>query len=51
MDRDRCFVKYGMISDEKFNEKAINIWLVENTEISTLRIEEYKVKDPGTPNR
>lgn len=38
------FVKYGMISDEKFNEKAIKFALLKNTEDKCFTIEEYKEK-------
>ncbi|MCC6461246.1 MAG: molecular chaperone HtpG [Saprospiraceae bacterium] len=38
------FVKYGMISDEKFQEKAMNFSLVENTEGQFYLLEEYKEK-------
>lgn len=38
------FIKYGMISDEKFNEKAIKFALLKNTEGSFSTIEEYKEK-------
>ena len=38
------FVKYGMISDEKFNEKAIKFALLKNTEDKYFTIEEYKEK-------
>lgn len=38
------FVKYGMISDEKFNEKAIKFALLKNTEDQYFTIEEYKEK-------
>ena len=36
------FVKYGMISDEKFNEKAINFCLLRNTEGKLFTFNEYK---------
>ncbi|MBK7790737.1 MAG: molecular chaperone HtpG [Saprospiraceae bacterium] len=38
------FVKYGMISDEKFNEKAIKFVLLKNSEDKYFTIEEYKEK-------
>ncbi len=38
------FVKYGMISDEKFNEKAEKFVLLKNTEDKAFTIEEYKDK-------
>ncbi len=36
------FVKYGMISEEKFNEKAKDFVLFKNTESKLFTIEEYK---------
>ncbi|NQZ76364.1 MAG: molecular chaperone HtpG [Ekhidna sp.] len=36
------FVKYGMISEEKFDEKAKNFVLLKNTEGKHFTIEEYK---------
>lgn len=38
------FVKYGMLSDEKFYEKAQNFVLLKNTENEFFTIEEYKKK-------
>ena len=38
------FVKYGMLSDEKFHEKALNFALLKNTEGEYFTIEEYKTK-------
>ena len=38
------FVKYGMLSDEKFNEKAMSFCLLQNTEKENFTIEEYKEK-------
>ena len=38
------FVKYGMISDEKFHEKALNFALLQNTEKEVYPIEDYKNK-------
>jgi molecular chaperone HtpG len=38
------FVKYGMISDEKFGEKAEKFVLLKNTEEKYFTIEEYKEK-------
>ena len=38
------FVKYGIISDEKFSEKAMKIALLKNTEDKYFTIEEYKEK-------
>ncbi|MCU0418529.1 MAG: molecular chaperone HtpG [Cyclobacteriaceae bacterium] len=44
------FVKYGFISDEKFNEKAKDFALLKNTEGKYFTLEEYKekVKDSQT---
>lgn len=36
------FIKYGMVTDEKFSEKAIKFCLVKNTENKAYTIEEYK---------
>ena len=38
------FVKYGMISEEKFYEKAINFALLEDTDKNYYNIEEYREK-------
>jgi molecular chaperone HtpG len=38
------FVKYGMITDEKFAEKAIEFALLKNTEGKYFTVEEYKEK-------
>ncbi len=42
------FVKYGMISDEKFAEKAKDFCLLKNTAQQTATIEEYKTKIKDT---
>src|SRR4030095_15288057 len=44
------FVKYGMITDEKFAEKAIEFVLLKNTEGKYFTVEEYtnKIKDHQT---
>jgi molecular chaperone HtpG len=42
------FVKYGMISDEKFNEKALSFALLKNLENEYFTLEEYKEKVKGT---
>lgn len=36
------FIKYGVISDEKFSEKALAICLLQNTEKEFFTIDEYK---------
>ncbi len=38
------FIKYGMISDDSFHEKALSFALLENTEKEHATIEEYKEK-------
>ncbi len=42
------FVKYGMISDEKFYEKALNFALLKNTADEYYTIQEYKDKVKAT---
>ncbi len=42
------FVKYGMISDEKFNEKAMGFVLLKNLEGIHSTLEEYKEKVKAT---
>lgn len=42
------FVKYGMISDEKFNEKANAFVLLKNLEGNYFTLEEYKAKVKDT---
>jgi molecular chaperone HtpG len=41
------FVKYGMISDDKFNEKAMSFALLRNLENQSFTLEEYKEKVKG----
>jgi molecular chaperone HtpG len=43
-DDINIFVKYGMISDEKFYEKAKDFVLLKNTENNYFTLEEYKEK-------
>lgn len=38
------FIKYGVISDDKFAEKALSICLLQNTEKEYFTIDEYKTK-------
>jgi molecular chaperone HtpG len=38
------FIKYGMLSDESFHEKALNFALLQNTEKEFFTIDEYKEK-------
>ena len=47
-DQISTFVKYGMISNEKFNEKAEKFSLLKNLEENYFTIEEYKEKIKGT---
>jgi len=42
------FVKYGMISEEKFNDKAIKFSLLKNVENGFFTMEEYKEKVKAT---
>jgi molecular chaperone HtpG len=44
------FVKYGMLSDEKFNERAMDFALLKNTDNEYFTLEDYKnkVKDTQT---
>jgi len=41
-DDIKIFIEYGMISDEKFYEKAVKFALVKNTEGKYFTLEEYK---------
>ncbi len=43
-DDIKVFIQYGMLSDEKFNEKAEKFTLLKNTEKEYFTIEEYKEK-------
>jgi len=43
-DEISIFVKYGMLSDEKFNEKAEKFFLLKDTDNKYHTIEEYKEK-------
>lgn len=42
------FVKYGMLSDEKFREKAKSFTLIKNTEGNYYTVDEYKEHVKGT---
>jgi len=42
------FVKYGMLSDEKFNERAMDFALLKNTDGEFFTIEDYKTKVKDT---
>ncbi|MBI3509294.1 MAG: molecular chaperone HtpG [Bacteroidetes bacterium] len=44
----RIFVQYGMISDEKFYEKALKFALLKNTEGKCFTLEEYREKISAT---
>ena len=41
-DQIKLFIEYGMISDEKFNEKAIKFALVKDTENKYYTLDEYR---------
>lgn len=41
------FIKYGMISEEKFHDKAVKFALLQNTEGAFFTIDEYKEKVKG----
>jgi len=41
------FIKYGMISEEKFHDKAVQFALLQNTEGAFFTIDEYKEKVKG----
>lgn len=41
-DSLKLFIEYGMLSDEKFNERALNFALLKNMEAKYFTIEEYK---------
>ncbi len=40
-DDIKIFIQYGMLSDEKFNERASKFWLFKNTEGKYFTMEEY----------
>lgn len=41
-DQIKLFIEYGMISDEKFNEKALKFALIKDTEEKYYTLDEYK---------
>ena len=43
-DDIKIFIQYGMLSDEKFQERAAKFWLFKNTEGKYFTMEEYKDK-------
>lgn len=43
-DDIKIFIQYGMLSDEKFYERATKFWLFKNTEGKYFTMEEYKEK-------
>lgn len=43
-DNIKLFIEYGMLSDEKFGERAMNFALLKNTEDKFFSIDEYKEK-------
>ena len=48
-DNIKLFIEYGMLSDEKFGERAMKFALLKNTEDKFFSIDEYKEKI--TPNQ
>jgi molecular chaperone HtpG len=42
-DNLKLFIQYGMLSDEKFNERANNFLLLKNTEDKYFTLEEYEM--------
>lgn len=43
-DDIKIFIQYGMLSDEKFQERASKFWLFKNTEGKYFTMDEYKEK-------
>ena len=43
-DDIKIFIQYGMLSDEKFQERATKFWLFKNTEGKYFTMDEYKEK-------
>ncbi len=41
-DDIKIFIQYGMLSDDKFNERASKFWLFKNTDGKYFTMEEYK---------
>ncbi|MFT4524792.1 MAG: molecular chaperone HtpG [Granulosicoccus sp.] len=41
-DDIKIFIQYGMLSDEKFNERATKYWLFKNTDGKYFTMDEYK---------
>ncbi len=50
-DDIKVFIEYGMISDEKFYERAEKFTLLKNTEGKYFTLEEYKAHIEGTSER
>jgi len=46
-DNLKLFIEYGMISDEKFNERALKFCLLKNTDAKFFSIDEYKTAVSG----
>ncbi len=46
-DDIKLFIEYGMLSDEKFNERALKFALFKNTENKYFTLEEYKTMISG----
>lgn len=47
-DNLKLFIEYGMLSDEKFCERALNFALLKNTDAKYFSFEEYKKAIEGT---
>lgn len=47
-DDIKIFIQYGMLSDDKFYERAAKFWLFKNTEGKYFTMEEYKEKIAAT---
>lgn len=47
-DDIKIFIQYGMLSDEKFQERASKFWLFKNTEGKYFTMDEYKEKIAAT---
>ena len=47
----KIFIEYGIVTDEKFAEKAENFMLLKNTEGKYFTLEEYRAKIQGAADR
>ncbi len=50
-DDIKIFIQYGMLSDDKFYERAAKFWLFKNTEGKYFTIDEYKGHITTSQNR